>query len=63
MAETGESEVFLEKDFLNFEGLLDKVLTMTITFKTVVDEYTSYYAATKEKHDPKNSINNDKGFS
>ena len=59
MAETGESEVFLEKDFLNFEGLLDKV-NYDVDLQTVVDEYTSYYAATKEKHDPKNSINNDK---
>ena len=59
MAETGESEVFLEKDFLNFEGLLDKV-NYDDDLQAVVDEYTSFYAATKEKHDPENSINNDK---
>ena len=59
MAETGESEVFLEKDFLNFEGLLDKV-NYKDDLQAVVDEYTSFYAATKEKHDPENSVNNDK---
>ena len=58
MAETGESEVYLEKDFLNFEGLLDNV-NYDEDLQTIVDKYTSFYAATEEKHNPNNFINND----
>ena len=57
MAETGESEVYLEKDFLNFEGLLDNV-NYNNDLQPLFDKYTSFYAATAEKHNPENFINN-----
>ena len=57
MAETGESEVYLEKGFLNFEGLLDNV-NYNNDLQPLFDKYTSFYAATAEKHNPENFINN-----
>ena len=56
MAETGESEVYLEKDFINFEGLPDNV-NYNDNLQPIVDKYTSFYAATEEKHNPDNFIN------
>ena len=58
MAETGESEVYLEKEFLNFDVLSDKV-NYEDDLQGIVDKYTSFYAATEEKHNPKNFINKD----
>lgn len=58
MAETGESEVYLEKDFINYEGLPDNV-NYNDNLQPIVDKYTSFYAATEEKHNPDNFINND----
>ncbi|MDC0094049.1 proline--tRNA ligase [Alphaproteobacteria bacterium] len=58
MADTGESEVFLEKDFLNFEGLSDNI-NYNENLQEVVDKYTSFYAATEEKHNPDNFTNHD----
>src|SRR5262245_2078862 len=52
LADTGESEVFCHKDFLNFEVpgadiSFDDVAAM----QGVFDKWTSLYAATSEKHD------------
>jgi prolyl-tRNA synthetase len=53
IADTGESEVFLEDDFLNFESSLEK-FDYNDNLQNEVDKYTSFYAATEEKHDPNN---------
>lgn len=52
IAETGESEVYLEKELLSFEGILDEV-DYDSNLQDIVDKYTSFYAATDEKHNPK----------
>ena len=52
IADTGESEVYVEKDFLNFEDNLNDV-DYENDLQKIVDKYTSFYAATDEKHDPK----------
>ena len=52
IAETGESEVYLEKELLSFEGILDEV-DYDSNLQDIVNKYTSFYAATDEKHDPK----------
>ena len=52
ITDTGESEVYLEKDFLGYEGILD-VVDYDSNLQDIVDKYTSFYAATDEKHDSK----------
>ena len=52
IADTGESEVYIEEDFLNYEDILDNV-DYEDDLQEIVDKYTSFYAATDEKHDPK----------
>lgn len=52
IAETGESEVYLEKELLSFDGILKEV-NYDSNLQDMVDKYTSFYAATDEKHDPK----------
>ncbi|MDC0228148.1 proline--tRNA ligase [Alphaproteobacteria bacterium] len=52
IADTGESEVYLEKEFLNFEGFSNDV-DYKNDLQKEVQKYTSFYAATDEKHDPK----------
>jgi prolyl-tRNA synthetase len=53
LAETGESEVFCDSEYLNF-----KVPGPDVDFdhvgrlQAIVDKWTSLYAATSEKHDP-----------
>jgi prolyl-tRNA synthetase len=51
LAETGESEVFCHKDYLNFDPMADG-LDYEADLQPVVDKWTSLYAATDEKHDP-----------
>lgn len=52
LADTGESQVFCHKDYVDFD-----VLSQTVDFddmagvQAVVDRWTSLYAATDEKHD------------
>lgn len=52
IAETGESEVYLEKELLSFDGILKEV-NYDSNLQDMVDKYTSFYAATDEKHDSK----------
>ena len=52
IADTGESEVYIEEDFLNYEDNLNNV-DYEDDLQKIVDKYTSFYAATDEKHDPK----------
>ena len=52
IASTGESEVYFEKELLRYEGVLDEV-NYASDLQDIVDKYTSFYAATDEKHDPK----------
>jgi prolyl-tRNA synthetase len=51
IADTGESEVFLEEDFLSFEGSLNEI-NYERDLQNEVDKFTSFYAATEEKHNP-----------
>ena len=51
LAETGESEVFCHKDFLDFDPLAAGI-DYDADLAPVVDRWTSLYAATDEKHDP-----------
>jgi prolyl-tRNA synthetase len=53
LAETGESEVYCHRDYLDFpvpdaEVDFDSVPAL----RTIVDKWTSLYAATSDKHDP-----------
>ena len=50
LAETGESEVFCEKDLLKLD-VLDEEFNYEEDLQRVVDRWTSHYAATDEKHD------------
>jgi prolyl-tRNA synthetase len=53
LAETGESEVFCDSEYLNFEVPGPDVDFDHIgRLQAVVDKWTSLYAATSEKHDP-----------
>ena len=52
IADTGESEVYLEKELLDYKGFIDEV-DYDSNLQDIVDKYTSFYAATDEKHDPK----------
>jgi len=51
LAETGESEVFCHKDFLDFDALSTGT-DYESDLQPLVDRWTSLYAATDEKHDP-----------
>jgi prolyl-tRNA synthetase len=53
LAETGESEVFCDSEYLNFEVPGPDVDFDDVgRLQAVVDKWTSLYAATSEKHDP-----------
>ncbi len=52
VAETGESEVYVEEELLNFENYILNV-NYSDDLQKEVNKYTSFYAATEEKHDPK----------
>ena len=59
IADTGESEVYVEDEFLNYESSQHNI-DYNNDLQKEVDKYTSFYAATEEKHDPinfKNKIN------
>ncbi|MDA1323302.1 MAG: proline--tRNA ligase [Proteobacteria bacterium] len=51
LAETGESEVYCHKDYLTFDPLAAGI-DYEADLQPVVDQWTSLYAATDEKHDP-----------
>ena len=57
LAKTGESEVFFDKDWLNTD-LIDQKIDYNGNLQSKVDDLTSKYAATAEKHNPKNSDKN-----
>ncbi|MBX9702070.1 MAG: proline--tRNA ligase, partial [Acetobacteraceae bacterium] len=50
LAETGESQVFLHRDLLDFD-VLSKPVDYAGDLSPIVDFWTSRYAATDEKHD------------
>jgi prolyl-tRNA synthetase len=53
LADTGESEVFCDSEYLNFEVPgADVDFDHIGRLQAVVDKWTSLYAATSEKHDP-----------
>jgi prolyl-tRNA synthetase len=53
LAATGESEVFCHKDYLDFaEPAPDIDFDDVAGLQSIVDRWTSLYAATSEKHDP-----------
>src|SRR3954464_12053659 len=53
LADTGESEVFCHRDYLNFEvPRKDVNFDDAAGLQGIVDKWTSLYAATSEKHDP-----------
>ena len=51
LADTGESEVFCHKDYLDFDAL-SEVTDYNGDLASVVTKWTNLYAATDEKHDP-----------
>jgi prolyl-tRNA synthetase len=53
LADTGESAVYVERDFLD-QNLLDLPVDYEdiAGLQTAVDRFTGFYAATDEKHDP-----------
>ena len=51
LADTGESEVHLHKDFLDFDVLAEPA-DYSADLQPIVDHWTSLYAATDDKHDP-----------
>jgi prolyl-tRNA synthetase len=52
LADTGESEVFCDREYLNFEVPGPDVdFTHVGRLQAIVDKWTSLYAATSEKHD------------
>ena len=57
IAETGESEVYVEDNLLNFQSSLENI-NYNDDLQKEVDKYTSFYAATEEKHDPNDHKNN-----
>ena len=59
LAETGESEVYVDEKLLNFEDSLSNI-NYEDDLQKEVNKFTSFYAATEEKHDPSNfdDINN-----
>jgi len=53
LAETGESEVFCDREYLQFEVPgADVDFEHVGRLQSIVDKWTSLYAATSEKHDP-----------
>jgi prolyl-tRNA synthetase len=53
LAQTGESEVFLHKDYLRFETpSADVDFDDPAAIGAIMEKFTSLYAATSEKHDP-----------
>ena len=50
LAETGESEVFCHKDYLEFNAL-SEAPNYEVDLSSVVKKWTNLYAATDEKHD------------
>jgi prolyl-tRNA synthetase len=53
LADTGESEVFCDSEYLNFEVPgADVDFEHVGRLQAIVDKWTSLYAATSEKHDP-----------
>jgi prolyl-tRNA synthetase len=50
LAETGESEVFCHKDYLEFDAL-SEAPNYEVDLSSVVKKWTNLYAATDEKHD------------
>ena len=53
LAETGESEVFCDREYLEFEVPgADVDFEHVGRLQSIVDKWTSLYAATSEKHDP-----------
>ena len=55
LADTGESEVFCHKDYLAFDAL-SEITGYDGDLASVVDKWTSLYAATDEKHDPGQAV-------
>ena len=53
LAETGESEVFCHKDWLDID-ILAQDIDIESDLQPVVDSFLSRYAATDDKHDPAN---------
>ena len=51
LADTGESEVYCHADYLDFE-VPDASLDYDSDLSSVIEHWTSRYAATDEKHDP-----------
>ena len=58
IADTGESEVYVEKELLNF-GDATSNINYDENLQDEVNKYTSFYAATEEKHDTSLFDNND----
>jgi len=57
IADTGESEVYVEEQLLNFDGSLANI-NYNDDLQEEVNKFTSFYAATEEKHDESNFKNN-----
>ena len=53
IADTGESEVYVEKELLNFENSFQNI-NYNEDLQEEVNKFTSFYAATEEKHDASN---------
>ena len=53
LAETGESEVYYQKNWFDINAL-DQNVDINSDLQPLVDSYLSCYAATDEKHDPEN---------
>ena len=51
LADTGESEVYCHADYLDFEAP-DAAVSYDDDLSSVIEHWTSRYAATDEKHDP-----------
>ena len=53
LADTGESEVFCHRDYLDFDGARSRtwISTDVAGLQAIVDKWTALYAATSEKHD------------
>ena len=49
IADTGESEVYVEKELLTYEGTLQNI-NYNDDLQEEVNKFTSFYAATEEKH-------------
>ena len=51
ISKTGESDVFFDRNILDYERKLN-VIDYNSSLQKMVDGYTSFYAATDEKHNP-----------